>query len=83
MACLEAALQMEREVNQQLLKLHAVAEQNNDPQLEDFLEQHYLEEQVDSIKEMADLVTQCKRVGGDALGLYLFDIEVGKKAKSQ
>ena len=81
-ACLEAALQMERDVNASLLKLHAVAEQSGDPQLEDFLEQHYLEEQVDSIKEIADMVTQCKRVGGDALGLYLFDIEVGKRASS-
>jgi ferritin heavy chain len=79
MACLEASLQLEQDVNAALLKLHAVAEKNGDPQLEDFVEQHYLEEQVQSIKEIADMVTQCKRVGGDALGLYLFDNEVGKR----
>jgi ferritin heavy chain len=80
--CLECALEMERDVNASLLQLHALAEKNNDPQLEDFVEQAFLDEQVESIKEMADLVSQAKRAGTDGLGLFLFDIEVGKRATS-
>lgn len=40
----------------------------------DFIETHYLEEQVKSIKEIADYVAQLKRVGND-LGVYIFDRE--------
>jgi ferritin heavy chain len=81
--CLECALEMERDVNASLLSLHTLAQQHNDPQLEDFLEQDYLDEQVESIKEMADLVTQIKRAGPEGLGLYLFDLEMGKRPKPQ
>jgi len=55
-------------VNKSLLNLHKVAEENNDPQLCDFIESEYLEEQVEAIKKIADLVTQLNRVGGDGLG---------------
>lgn len=44
------------------------------PQCCDFIETHYLEEQVKSIKEIADYVAQLKRVGND-LGVYIFDRE--------
>ena len=82
-ACLEASLQLEKEVMAALLRLHACAEKHADPQLEDFIEQAYLEEQVDAIKEVADLLTQVKRVGSDGLGLYLFDQQMGKLAASK
>lgn len=56
------------DVNKSLLNLHKVAEENNDPQLCDFIESEYLQEQVEAIKKIADLVTQLNRVGGDGLG---------------
>lgn len=56
------------DVNKSLLNLHKVGEENNDPQLCDFVESEYLEEQVEAIKKIADLVTQLNRVGGDGLG---------------
>lgn len=62
-----------------MLNLHKVAEENNDPQLCDFIESEYLEEQVEAIKKIGDLVTQLNRVGGDGLGLYLWDQELLKK----
>jgi len=70
----ESALTLEKKVNESLLRLHAIGSSQNDPQCCDFLETHYLEEQVRSIKEIADHVTNLKRVGGD-LGVYIFERE--------
>ena len=71
---MQTALELEKNVNQALLDLHKVASGNNDPQMTDFLEQHFLEEQVDSIKELASYVTSLKRVG-PGVGEYMFDKE--------
>jgi len=71
---MEAALELEKTVNQALLDLHAIATKSNDPQFQDFLETHYLTEQVDSIKKLADYVTNLRRVG-PGLGEYMFDKE--------
>ncbi|XP_020614068.1 soma ferritin-like isoform X2 [Orbicella faveolata] len=70
-AC-QAALDLEKHVNQTLLDLHKVADTNNDPQMMDFIEENFLEEQVESIKEFSDFVTNLKRVG-PGLGEYQFD----------
>ncbi|KAF9963088.1 fts3-like protein [Modicella reniformis] len=70
---IESTLQLEKDVNKGLLNLQKIAEENNDPQLCDFIETGYLEEQNESIKKLADLVNQLNRVGGDGLGLYLWD----------
>jgi ferritin heavy chain len=78
---LETAMQMEKEVNKSLLALHQVADDHNDPQLSDFLEGHFLEEQVESMKELADMLTQLNRVGNDGLGLHIFDRELSNKKK--
>jgi len=69
------ALQLEKEVYQALLDLHKVADVNNDPQLQDFLEAHYLDEQVDSIKELSNYVNTLTRLSGANynLGEYHFD----------
>lgn len=69
---LENALALEKAVNQKLLDVHAVASDAKDPQLTDFLEENFLEEQVEAIKKLADLITNLKRVG-EGLGVYLFD----------
>ena len=74
LAAMQAALDLEKHVNQSLLDLHELANKNNDPQMTDFLEGEYLKEQVESIKELADHVTNLKRVGPN-LGEYMYDRE--------
>lgn len=71
---MQVALALEKSVNQSLLDLHEVAASHNDAQMTDFLEGHYLQEQVQSIKEIGDHVTNLKRVG-PGLGEYMFDKE--------
>lgn len=70
---LEAALDLEKAVNASLLKLHALADESDDPHLADFIEEEFLDDQVESLKELADLITQLDRCGNEGLGLYLFD----------
>jgi len=70
---MQAALALEKNVNQTLLDLSGLASNHNDPQMSDFLD-HYLEEQVESIKELSDYVTNLKRVG-PGLGEFMFDKE--------
>jgi ferritin heavy chain len=69
---LVSALDLEKTVNQSLLDLHKTASKNNDPQMADFLESEFLEEQVESLKKLGDYITQCKRVG-PGLGEWEFD----------
>merc|ERR1711862_59554 len=70
---LEDALTLEKDVNEKLLAMHAVADNDNDAQMTDFIEGNFLGEQVDAIKELADMITNVKRVGTEGLGIYLFD----------
>uniref|UniRef100_G3PS46 Ferritin n=1 Tax=Gasterosteus aculeatus aculeatus TaxID=481459 RepID=G3PS46_GASAC len=66
---------LEKSVNQSLLDLHKVCSDHADPHLCDFIETHYLDEQVKSIKELGDWVTNLRRMGAPQNGLaeYLFD----------
>ncbi|XP_075154758.1 ferritin 3 heavy chain homologue isoform X2 [Haematobia irritans] len=66
------ALNMEKDVNTALLEAHAIASKNNDPNMCDFIEENFLQEQVDGIKQLADYVTQIENSEND-LGSYLFD----------
>lgn len=52
--------------------MHKIADGQNDPQMCDFIEGSYLNEQVEAIKKLADMVTQLNRVG-EGLGVYLWD----------
>uniref|UniRef100_A0A2K5N840 Ferritin n=1 Tax=Cercocebus atys TaxID=9531 RepID=A0A2K5N840_CERAT len=72
---MECALHLERNVNQSLLELHKLATDKNDPHLCDFIETHYLNEQVKATKELGDHVTNLRRMGAPESGLaeYLFD----------
>jgi ferritin heavy chain len=70
----QTALQLEKDVYQALLELHAYASKHNDPHLSNYLEEEFLDEQVKSIKEYADYITNLKRVG-PGLGEYMFDKE--------
>merc|ERR1711876_164585 len=71
----EAALELEKSVNQSLLSLHGAASDKVDPHLCDFIESEYLDEQVKGIKELGDLVTKLKRAG-DGLGVHIIDKEM-------
>lgn len=71
---MQAALELEKTVNQALLDLHKVAADHGDAQMCDFIETHYLTEQVEAIKELGDHVTNLKRVG-PGLGEYMYDKE--------
>ncbi|XP_072282361.1 ferritin heavy chain B-like [Pyxicephalus adspersus] len=72
---MQAALQLEKTVNQALLDLHKLATNKVDPHLCDFLESEYLEEQVKAIKQLGDYITNLKRLGvpQNGMGEYLFD----------
>ena len=59
----QAALDLEKKVNQALLGLHEVAAKHDDAQMTDFLEGSFLGEQVDAIKVLASHVTNLKRLG--------------------
>ena len=72
---LETALALERNVNQSLLDVHAVADSRGDAHLADFLESEFLDEQIESIKQLGDMITRLKRVG-PGLGEHLFDKEL-------
>nr|GMD85545.1 ferritin-3, chloroplastic-like [Ipomoea batatas] len=69
---MELALSLEKLVNEKLLNLHAVAQRNNDPQMTDFVESEFLEEQVEAIKKISVYVTQLRRVG-KGHGVWHFD----------
>lgn len=71
---MNAALALEKHVNQSLLDLHVTANKHDDAQMADFLEANYLTEQVEAIKELGGFVTNLKRVG-PGLGEYMFDKE--------
>lgn len=71
---MQAALALEKFNNQSLLDLHKVAAQHQDAHMCDFLEDQYLRQQVEDIKELGDYITNLKRVG-PGLGEYMFDKE--------
>jgi len=70
----ETALQLEKDIYQALLELHSYASKHNDPHLSNYLEEEFIDEQVKSIKEYAEYITNLKRVG-PGLGEYIFDKE--------
>ena len=70
----ETALALEKKVNESLLELHKTADKHGDAQMCDFIESHFLTEQVEAIKELSDHVTNLKRVG-QGLGEFMFDKE--------
>lgn len=69
---MELTLSLEKLVNEKLLNLHSVADRNNDPQLADFIESEFLEEQVEAIKKIAEYVSQLRLVG-KGHGVWHFD----------
>ncbi|KAL6033656.1 hypothetical protein STEG23_009758 [Scotinomys teguina] len=80
---LEAALALEKSLNQALLDLHSLASARTDPHLCDVLENHFLDEEVKLITKMGNHLTNLCRVAGPqpaqtdvptpSLGEYLFE----------
>uniref|UniRef100_H2RFV3 Ferritin n=2 Tax=Pan TaxID=9596 RepID=H2RFV3_PANTR len=72
---MKAAMALEKKLNQALLDLHALGSAHTDPHLCDFLETHFLDEEVKLIKKMGDHLTNLHRLGGPEAGLgeYLFE----------
>jgi len=77
---LEDALALEKKVNESLLNMHAVASDNNDAYLCDFLESNFLDEQVEASFKLSKMIVNLKRCG-DALGLYQFDLHTMSKSE--
>lgn len=67
-------------VFQSLLEIHGIAALHSDANMCDFLETHFLQEQVDAIKELGDHITNLERVG-EGLGVYMFDKQLGDHDK--
>uniref|UniRef100_A0A8C6F692 Ferritin n=1 Tax=Monodon monoceros TaxID=40151 RepID=A0A8C6F692_MONMO len=65
---MEAAINMDKNLNQALLDLHALACARADPHLCDFLESHFLDEEVKLIKKMGDHLTNLHRLLVPRLG---------------
>ncbi|XP_037372856.1 ferritin light chain [Talpa occidentalis] len=72
---MEAAVVLERNLNQALLDLHALGSSRADPHLCDFLESHFLDEEVKLLKKMGDHMTNLRRLASPQAGLgeYLFE----------
>nr|AGT28487.1 ferritin [Pseudodiaptomus annandalei] len=71
----EAALELEKTVNQSLLDMHKVVGDRGDAHTCDFLESEFLGEQVEAAKELSDLITKMKRAG-TGLGEHIIDKEL-------
>ena len=60
---MQAALALEKTVNQALLDMHKVADTKGDAQMCDWIEANFLTEQTQAIKEIGNYITQLKKVG--------------------
>ena len=71
---MEVALLIEKNLNQAFLDLHGLGSASADPHLCDFLENHFLGEEVKLIKKLGDHLTNLCRLAGPHAGLgeYLF-----------
>eukprot|EP00240_Pyramimonas_obovata_P013676 CAMPEP_0118932570 /NCGR_PEP_ID=MMETSP1169-20130426/10500_1 /TAXON_ID=36882 /ORGANISM="Pyramimonas obovata, Strain CCMP722" /LENGTH=260 /DNA_ID=CAMNT_0006875247 /DNA_START=53 /DNA_END=835 /DNA_ORIENTATION=+ len=72
---MELTLSLEKLNNEKLLALHKVAEECDDPQMTDFIEGTFLEDQVEAIKKVSEMVSQLRRVG-KGHGTWAWDQEL-------
>ncbi|XP_041585813.1 ferritin light chain-like [Vulpes lagopus] len=72
---METAVVLEKNLNEALLDLHALASAQADAHLCDFLEGHFLGQEVKLLKEMGDHLTNLRRLACPPVGLgeYLFE----------
>ena len=71
----EAALLIEKNLNQALLDLHGLASACGDPHICHFLENRFLDEEVKLIKKMGDHLTNLRRLAGPQAGLGEYLLE--------
>ena len=71
------ALELEKNIYDNLLKLHKLADTENDPQFTDFIEGNFLEEQVEAISNLTKIISNLKRIGNDNHGIWNY-IELTK-----
>ena len=69
---LEMALHLQKEVTQTLLEMHQLATSKSDVHLTHFIEDECLDKQIESIRQLGDMITQLKRAGL-GLGEHIFD----------
>ncbi|XP_018590553.1 ferritin, heavy subunit [Scleropages formosus] len=71
------SLQYQKSLNQAIMELHSRANTHNDPHLCDFLEQHFLSDSHDVIKQLGDYKRSLTSLKSSephgAMGEYLFD----------
>lgn len=72
---MELVLGLEKVTNEKLLSLHQVAADNNDPEMSHFIEAKFLTDQVETIKQVSQYVSQLRRVG-KGHGVYHFDLQL-------
>ncbi|XP_073444185.1 ferritin light chain, oocyte isoform-like [Dendrobates tinctorius] len=72
---MDNALKLEKSINQALLDLHKTATDHADPHMCNFLEDEYLEKEVELMKKLGDHITNLKRLKAADVGMgeYLFD----------
>ncbi|XP_034879460.1 ferritin light chain-like [Mirounga leonina] len=72
---METAVVLEKNLNEALLDLHDLASTHADAHVCDFLESHFLGEEVKTIKKMGDHLTNLRRLSCPQAGLgeYLFE----------
>ncbi|XP_035887264.1 ferritin light chain-like [Phyllostomus discolor] len=66
---MEAALALEKNLNQALLDMYALASTRTDPRLCDFLENHFLDEEMKPLKKTGDHLTNIHRLGSPQAGM--------------
>lgn len=70
---LNFALTREHQTNDAILKLYELCEKHKDHHSADFLEDNFLEEHVNSIKEITAHICNLNRAGVKEIGEYLFE----------
>ncbi|XP_077650122.1 ferritin heavy chain-like [Urocitellus parryii] len=81
---MECAFHLEKSLNQGLLELHHLAAERGDPHLCQFLQRHYLHQQVLTIRELAGYLTNLRRIQTleDPMAEILFDrLTLGRSCK--
>ncbi|XP_005991027.1 ferritin, lower subunit-like [Latimeria chalumnae] len=72
---MQCALTLQRNVNQNLLELHKMADEKGDPQMCNFLDSNFLTDSVEVIKNLGDFVTSLRKLMAcqEGMGEYLFE----------
>lgn len=78
----EMALANEKEVTKSIYDLYRLAESRGDYAAHSLLEA-FAAEQVEEEKNVGYIVESLKRIGGDGTGLFMLDMELGKRSLSE